>query len=474
MSKKLFKSALAASLALGAIVAVTPAAEAAGFKDVKGDSETGKAIQNLVDRGIIKGFEDNTFRPNNPVTREQVAIMLAGVLELDTKNGTKTFKDVPKTHPNYGVIAALAEAGIINGYSDGTYQPNKPVTRGEIAILLSRAFNLAPTNEKLPFKDVKAGSDTYKYIAALYSNGITKGDTANTFGVNKPVTRGQLATFIVRAEQSNTSISFDAADFGLEYFMYNETEDGIYKLEESDDATKISLTPVKEGTARLIIDGVAGYENNDDGETEYIYNPQFFLVHVKDVDGKLQLTLEEADMYENIMYQPNSYSFDEEGLELTFTPTNVVIKDAKGKLLDEQFYEIVLNQDELEITVYESGEFQMYLTDDKGNSALRVIETYIYDFVLDFEVSTIYSQHTLNAEDLGFTPVSYEFKTYYNENKKPVANPLEVEIINGEMVLKAVKDGAVYVHVKGKNGEKAVVTAETGKIAGITTLNLEW
>ncbi|WP_332651735.1 S-layer homology domain-containing protein [Lysinibacillus sp. 54212] len=468
MSNKLFKSALSASLALGAIVAVTPAVEADGFKDVNGDSETGKAIEQLVDRGIIKGFGDNTFRPNKPVTREQVARMLAGVLELDTKNGTKTFKDVPKTHPNYGVISALAEADILNGYSNGTFQPKKPVTRGEIAIMLSKAFKLTPSGETLPFKDVKAGSPTYKYVDALYSNGITKGTTAHTFGVNKPVTRGQLATFIVRAEaKKHSSVTLEAEEFGIEDFSFIDDEQGIYNLNLSEDKKKITLTPLKEGTSKFFFEGISGYK---DGET--LWDSRFYFVNVKKENGGLKLNLEEADLYENIEYA--TYVFDNEEIHLTFTPTKATITDANGKQLDQSLYDIVMTDQDIEVTLGEFGDFKLNLSDDKGNSSTKLIDAYLQNFVLEFDLYDTSKKYTLNSKELGFKPASFEFQTAFDNSDKPYENPVTVDIVNNELVLNVVKDGAVYVLVKGANGKEKIITVYTEIVAGELVLFLDW
>ncbi|MER2000396.1 MAG: S-layer homology domain-containing protein, partial [Lysinibacillus sp.] len=189
---------LTASTAVGALPV---GVEASGFKDVKADHYFYDAVMSLTERGIVKGYSDGTFRPNQSVTRGQVAKIMAGVLKLDTENvENPNFKDVPTTHPYYKEIAALKKAGIINGFPDGTFKSSAPIERNHIAKILAMALNLKAENEDgLPFTDVSKG---YKsYIAALYDNGITTGTTATTFGGKNPVMRGQLAAFIGRAEK---------------------------------------------------------------------------------------------------------------------------------------------------------------------------------------------------------------------------------------------------------------------------------
>ncbi|MFJ7186817.1 S-layer homology domain-containing protein [Lysinibacillus xylanilyticus] len=206
--KKMFNVAMASALTAGAVVAIAPAsadAAAVSFKDVPANSTHAEAISNLVERGIINGFPDGTFGPNKTVTRGQAAKIIAGMLELDTKNvKNPNFKDVKTTDEFYGAIAALKAEGIISGNADGTYGQKDPLTRGQMAKILVEAFDLEG-EAKTPFTDVPANNIFAKYIEVLYANDVTKGLTATTFGPKELVTRGQLASFVVRAEPTETS-----------------------------------------------------------------------------------------------------------------------------------------------------------------------------------------------------------------------------------------------------------------------------
>ena len=202
--KKLFNAALATAMAAGAVVAVAPTATEAAttkFKDVDTNNSHYNTIMNLVERGYIKGYEDQTFKPGQALTRAHAALILANVLGLDTKNVTDPkFKDVPKSHPYYGAIAALANVGYIKGFTDGTYGMNKTLTRGQMAVILTHAFELKAGTTTLPFKDVPNNHEYKEYISALFSNNVTAGTTATTFSPAASVTRGQFATFVVKGE----------------------------------------------------------------------------------------------------------------------------------------------------------------------------------------------------------------------------------------------------------------------------------
>ncbi len=211
MNKKYNKNinaGLASVMALGSIVVAAPMTTEASakFLDLNTNNQHYNAIVNLAERGIIKGFGDGTFKPGQSVTRGQAAKIIAGVLELDTTNVVNPgFTDVPTTHEYYGAIAALANAGIIRGYGDGTFGHGKTVTRNHMAKMIAGAFELtAPAESTLPFKDVSAESEYAGYITALYAKAITTGTTPTTFSGASNVTRGQLASLVVRAETTLT------------------------------------------------------------------------------------------------------------------------------------------------------------------------------------------------------------------------------------------------------------------------------
>lgn len=201
-TKTFFHLALASAITTSAIVTTVPnqANAATFFKDVSKKNAHYKNILALTKRGIIHGFGDGTFRPNQPVTRGQVAKIIADIFQVDTSNVVNpNFEDVTPETPFYGEIAMLVSAGVIKGYSDNTYRPNDILTRGQMAKILAKAFQLKADTQQTPFTDIS----TSKYkadIAALYANNVTKGVTELTFAESLPVTRGQLASFVLRAE----------------------------------------------------------------------------------------------------------------------------------------------------------------------------------------------------------------------------------------------------------------------------------
>jgi len=210
--KKVFRATLTAAVATGTLAVAVPVYAQADdvkiptFSDVKNieGHHYYESVRSLASRGIVKGFGDGTFKPHHSVTRGQVASVLAQTLGLNTKNVKNPgFTDVKVTDQYYGPIAALVEAGIVEGYNDKTFKPGKPLTRAHMAKILSVGFNLEQvklTNSL--FTDVKDEHWFADYVQALITNEITTGTTPTTFEPNAYVTRGQMASFIVRSESA--------------------------------------------------------------------------------------------------------------------------------------------------------------------------------------------------------------------------------------------------------------------------------
>ncbi|RUL52162.1 5'-nucleotidase C-terminal domain-containing protein [Lysinibacillus antri] len=201
---KMLGATIAATVAASAFAIAPVGAQTTTFKDVPSTHPQFDAISLLASQGIISGFPDGTYKPNQSLTRGQAAIIIAKALKLDLTNSKDlTFTDVPKSHPYYASIAALSQAGLLEG-KDQTFKINDNITRGEVAKLMALSLQLQPKNtDALPFTDVPA--DYAPYVKALLDNGITSGTSEKTFSTGQGVTRGQAAAFLVRALQAMTT-----------------------------------------------------------------------------------------------------------------------------------------------------------------------------------------------------------------------------------------------------------------------------
>lgn len=193
--KKLISSVLFV-LVLGLVAPVNGQA-AGGFKDVSTSYTFHDEVLYLSGKGVISGFADGTFKPNLTVTRAQAAMMLGRALNLNGEPRNTKFKDVPAKVTGSGYIAAAVEKGIISGYADGTYRPYDSVTRAQMAIFLNRAFTLTKGNEN-GFSDVSSNMAAYQSILNVSATGIASGYADGTYRPNLAVTRGQFSAFVAR------------------------------------------------------------------------------------------------------------------------------------------------------------------------------------------------------------------------------------------------------------------------------------
>ncbi|WP_061808955.1 S-layer homology domain-containing protein [Rossellomorea vietnamensis] len=177
-------------------------AEETTFKDVKEYTSFYEEIMFLHGEEIIFGYEDDTFRPTEGVTRAAASAMIGRALGLDGTKRDSSFKDVPEQSFASGYIASAVEEGIINGYNDGTFRPNQLVTRGEMAIFISRAFDLTTDTEAV-FQDTAPTMASFEAIQNVYDNGIAKGFSDYHFYPYKTITRGEFSAFLARGVEDS-------------------------------------------------------------------------------------------------------------------------------------------------------------------------------------------------------------------------------------------------------------------------------
>lgn len=214
---KVFSTAMAATLATSAIVAVTPAnAEALTFKDDSDIDVWAKdSVYELVNQGAINGINQNDgtyFQPKKPIKRQDAAKIIAvalGYKEGKTEVKDPGFIDVPKGEYYSGPIAYIAEKGIIEGKGNNKFDPTGTLTRAEMAKIVAKAYGLQVISDTIVFKDIDNLKPWAKNsILALNSNyvygteqPVTDGKTKTEFKPNDAVTRQELATFVVRAQK---------------------------------------------------------------------------------------------------------------------------------------------------------------------------------------------------------------------------------------------------------------------------------
>ncbi|MGN6562246.1 MAG: S-layer homology domain-containing protein, partial [Thermomicrobiales bacterium] len=170
------------------------------FSDVPSGSPFYSFVQCLACQNIVGGYADNTFRPGANVTRGQLAKFVAnaaGYQDAIPAN-QQTFGDVPSTSPFWVFVERVAAHGVVGGYADGTFRPNNNVTRGQVAKFVSNAagYQDAIPATRQTFADVPPGNPFWLFIERVAAHGVVGGYADNTFRPGNAVTRGQTAKFI--------------------------------------------------------------------------------------------------------------------------------------------------------------------------------------------------------------------------------------------------------------------------------------
>ncbi|MGB4311297.1 MAG: S-layer homology domain-containing protein, partial [Natronincolaceae bacterium] len=146
----------------------------------------------------IQGYPDNTVRPEGLITREEVAAVFYRLLTENYRNIIWTlehkFPDVESTRWSTKHIATLTNGEIITGYPDGTFKPGEFITRAELATIASRFDNLSPF-EADGFSDI-AGHWANKFINSAAKKGWVKGYPDGTFKPDRHITRAEFVTLV--------------------------------------------------------------------------------------------------------------------------------------------------------------------------------------------------------------------------------------------------------------------------------------
>lgn len=172
--------------------------QAAGqFEDIGNDFWANKEIEALGKKEIVLGYAKSYFKPDEMMTRADAAGLIAAYFDFNMNDRKKTFQDVPSDHWAVGAVNALVKENMIDTNSK-QFQPDEPLTREQLAIWFAEAWKLK-RGADVPFTDVKETDAAYDAIEKLVASGIANGYEDGTFRPKETVTRAQFAIFFYRA-----------------------------------------------------------------------------------------------------------------------------------------------------------------------------------------------------------------------------------------------------------------------------------
>ncbi len=205
------------------------------FDDVLPQSPYYNAIENLADRGIITRDRTN-YLPTTTLTRAELAkvSLLAAGIEVEIATETP-FPDLTADWMN-DVIFTAKKYSIIEGYSDGKFRPNAPVTYIEAFKIMAEALGYEPV---APIRDLYQDAKTTdwwtKYIERAYDRNLLSMESGNTFGIHRPFTRNMLAQMLYRdllIEENMTDVFSSSLE---------KEEDSFQDLNEFDDTLDFDI-----------------------------------------------------------------------------------------------------------------------------------------------------------------------------------------------------------------------------------------
>ena len=247
------------------------------FSDVSPSSPHYDNILCLAYAGITSGTTATTYDPSAPVRRDQMASFIGRAIDgfnrlekpghefqdLPLDEDLDDFwDDVPDSNPHKAQIGRLYESGIVNGTGDRTYSPANPVTRAQMASFINRSEKymtgaaFSTTDDYFTDDEGSAHEDNINAIASV---GIASGTSPGSYGPNDPVTRQQMASFLVRwfaVHEAAGDIDILPPDNGPDLLSATGTDvDQNFTFSTGDPIVLTFANPIAVGSTITLVDG---------------------------------------------------------------------------------------------------------------------------------------------------------------------------------------------------------------------------
>lgn len=170
----------------------------------------------------IQGYTDGSFRPERNVTRAEMATLITRILGTSTLKGSHEFTDVTSSHWAQAAILAAAQSGSVQGYKDGSFKPDQAITRAEMAVVLQPLLTSDQmTAASIAFTDVNEHW-AQQAVEQLSSAGVVTGYTDGTFRPSQPITRAEVVTMLNKliGLQAETNAAGQWSDVPATHWAY--------------------------------------------------------------------------------------------------------------------------------------------------------------------------------------------------------------------------------------------------------------
>jgi len=203
-----------------------PEAELKTFKDVPLGYWAAKPIQALGTIGIISGYPNGTYKPEKTLTRAELSALLVKAKNIKpAKVNRALFSDLPLSHWASGYVKRAIDIGLVRGYPGGTFKPDKNVSRAEAVTVLSRFDNFEVPLDvwERPFPDVEEDHWSARYVTAARDQGMLEYLEGKKFEPNRSVTRAEAAEMLSRTNFGEQRIVNELGQEFVEEFTIKYT-----------------------------------------------------------------------------------------------------------------------------------------------------------------------------------------------------------------------------------------------------------
>lgn len=262
------------------VVAVSPSQAHAQFSDV-----TVEEVDRLVENDIVRGFPNNRFYPQQDVTRAEAAVMIGRSLGL-SGGGTTSFSDV-SGHWAEAEISAAVKKGILKGYPDGSFKPNQNLSRGEMAAVLTRSFSYE-AERTVSFSDVRPGMNFNNEISILANSGISNGFPDGTFGPTQSIIRLDFSLMLARTLYPEYRPEIGSVDVGDVIGTGTVVRTPSLNVRPDNSTTYPPIGTLREGTTVNVHKEIGNWAHISSGSLTGYVSQSYLTLHDGNVSGKLR------------------------------------------------------------------------------------------------------------------------------------------------------------------------------------------
>ncbi len=227
------------------------------FSDVDAETELGKSVTALTEYGVINGYADNTFRPDKELTRAEMCKMI-NILFNFTDVGVNDFLDVSPDDWYYTQVLIANEYEYITGFEDMTFRGNNNITREQAAVIICRITPLLEIEDTVEIKD-EISDWARESVQTIANHKLLATDENGKFRAKENITRGELALLLARFIPEAKTDSYEKGYWGTDAEIAIENAVILANLKAAvRDIKSVEFNPNEQGIINFSLIGLEG------------------------------------------------------------------------------------------------------------------------------------------------------------------------------------------------------------------------